>query len=372
MRRTLFLLSTASLLAGCVSDQVVNSPDAALAEDVSDTHTEDASPHDVDAPEDDASRDAAADVAADVADGLDAADLEDTTPAPPTTYTVAVVADMNSSYGSTTYIDQVHQAVSFITDDLQPDLVLSAGDMVAGQKSGLDYRAMWDGFHAAVTDPLTLAGIPFAPTPGNHDASGYSTYQNERDIYVDEWTAKRPAVSFVEDTYYPLRYAFELGPALIISLDDTIVGGLGQPQMQWLEDVLTQNADKPIKIVYGHLPLWGFAEGRADEVIGDSTLEALLADHGVDLFVSGHHHAYYPGKRDSLRMLSMACLGAGPRSLLGESDVSDRSVAVIEFDRDGIESVEAYTAPAFTDAVPRSLLPQFVDDGTAVVVRDDT
>jgi 3',5'-cyclic AMP phosphodiesterase CpdA len=290
---------------------------------------------------------------------------------PAEVYTIGVVSDLNSSYGSTTYVDQVHQAIGFIRRDLRPDLVLSTGDMVAGQKDGLDYRAMWEGFHGAVTDKLTNAGIPFAPTPGNHDASGYATYQEERDIYIDEWRAKRPDVEMVEDTYYPLRYAFRMGPALFISLDDTIVGPLGGPQMNWLDTVLTDNADAPIKIVYGHVPLWPFVEEKASEIIGDSELEDLLAQHGVDMFVSGHHHAYYPGRRGDIRLLSMACLGSGQRNLIGESEASERSVAVIEIVGDEITSVEAYSAPDFERTIPRNSLPQWLEWGDVVITRDD-
>ena len=63
-----------------------------------------------------------------------------------------------------------------LTERLRPDLVLVTGDMVAGQRAGLDYGAMWAGWHRAVTDPLRAAGIPMAVTPGNHDASGYAQY----------------------------------------------------------------------------------------------------------------------------------------------------------------------------------------------------
>jgi 3',5'-cyclic AMP phosphodiesterase CpdA len=322
------------------------------------------------------------DTASDTTDSVapedtDESDLDDApsdtadTEKPPRTYTVAIVSDLNSSYGSTEYVDAVHSAVGFIRNDIEPDLVLSTGDMVAGQKDGLDYRAMWDGFHTTVTDRFDSAAIPFAPTPGNHDASGYEAFQNERNIYIDEWRDRRPDVEMVEDTYYPLRYAFRLGPALFISLDDTMIGPLGGPQMNWLDTVLTDNADAPVKIVYGHVPLWPFAGEKADEIIGDPELETLLEDHGVDMFISGHHHAYYPGQRGDLRMLSMACLGSGQRSLIGEEDRSERSVAVIELDADGIGAVDAWSGPNFTETVAHGSLPQWLEWDDVVITRDD-
>ena len=49
---------------------------------------------------------------------------------------IALISDLNSSYGSTSYVSQVHRGLELLIK-LQPDLVLCAGDMVAGQKLGL-------------------------------------------------------------------------------------------------------------------------------------------------------------------------------------------------------------------------------------------
>ncbi|MBC8067208.1 MAG: metallophosphoesterase, partial [Deltaproteobacteria bacterium] len=245
--------------------------------------------------------------------GITRSDLGSVGPGP---LRVAVISDLNGSYGSTEYQASVHAGVAEVIARA-PDLVLSTGDMVAGQQAGLDYAAMWAGFHAAVTDPLTAAGLPFAITPGNHDASGYPAFVAERELFVQQWQARKPALDYLDDSAYPLRYSFFAGPALFVALDDTTVGPLDDEQMGWLGDQLAQGDDHPTKIVFGHLPLWPFAQGREDEVIGDVALEELLVLHGVDLFVSGHHHAYFPGRRGDLRLAGTACLGAGPRALIG-------------------------------------------------------
>lgn len=301
--------------------------------------------------------------------------LEDSAPDIPEpssrVYTVAVISDLNGSYGSTTYQDEVHQGIAWITQALRPDLVISTGDMVAGQKAGLDHEAMWDAFHKAVTQPLTQANIPLAPTPGNHDASGYAAFEAERELYIEQWDKHRPQVSFVEDTYYPLQYAFTLGPALLISLDDTQVGPLGGPQMRWLEDVLQQHADKPIKIIYGHLPLYAFAQGREDEVIDDPRLEALLVDYGVTMFVSGHHHAYYPGRRGQLRLVSTACMGSGPRRLISDTQRSERSVLVFHYSEEGLLGLDAYAISPGQPIIERATLPRSLEHEGKIIVRDD-
>jgi len=284
---------------------------------------------------------------------------------------IAVVSDLNGSYGSTSYEATVHAGVAAVVA-LAPDLVLSTGDMVAGQQDGLDYPAMWTGFHTAVSDPLAGAGLPFAVTPGNHDASGYPAFLGEREEFVAQWQPRKPALEYLDDTAYPLRYSFVAGPALFVALDDTTVGPLAAEQMTWLGDQLEAGADRPAKIVFGHLPLWPFAQGREDEVIGDPALEDLLVQHDVTLFVSGHHHAYYPGRRADLRLAGTACLGSGPRALIGVGETSARAILVVDLDARGtIAALDAYAAPDFATPIDRAGLPASITYDGVTVDRDD-
>ncbi|MFW5968185.1 MAG: metallophosphoesterase family protein [Persicimonas sp.] len=287
------------------------------------------------------------------------------------TWEVAVVSDLNGSYGSTDYDRETRAAVDWLTNEVEPDAVVSTGDMVAGQKAGLDYEAMWHAFHEEVTDPLAAAGIPLAVTPGNHDAAPGSDYVDERVTYVDQWTQQRPDLDYVDDTFYPLHYAFELGPVLFVSLDATTVGPLDDEQLAWLDEVLTEHADSPFKVVFGHVPLYPFTEEKVSEVLGDKDLEQLLGEHDVDMMLSGHHHAYYPGKRDDLRLVGMSCLGSGSRTLVGDDGVSEKSVALLRFDTDGTEiSVDAFD-PTDRDRIERDSLPPHLNSGTQRIWRDD-
>ena len=176
----------------------------------------------------------------------------------------------------------------------------------------------------------------------------------------------------VNDEFYPLRYAFIHGPALFVSLDDTKVGALSRQQMTWLDDVLSSHSQQPVKFVYGHLPIVPFAQGREDEIIGDLELEALLKRHSVTAFISGHHHSFYPGRRDTLRHYSMACLGSSPRRLIGEDEVRSRAVAVIEYSREGLHRFEAWEGPAFERATAHDTFPMSLEADGWVTVRDDS
>ena len=284
---------------------------------------------------------------------------------------IAVVADLNGQYGSTIYDPSVHKGVRRIVG-LAPDLVLSAGDMIGGQRESLDYRAMWSAFHDAVSDPFERAAIPFVVVPGNHDASAYSKFELERRLFIDEWTHRRPDVTFVDDSHYPLRHAFVKGPALFIALDATMSGPLSEAQRQWVESTLEAHDHYPIKIVYGHLPLYPFAQGHAtNEVLADSALEQLLIDHRVDLFISGHHQAYFPGRRGPLRLVGTSSLAAGARKLLGSEERAAPSFVWIEIDAGEITSVNALPFPHFNVPVAREDLPFAVGHNGEWIVRDD-
>jgi hypothetical protein len=283
----------------------------------------------------------------------------------------AVVSDMNGRYGSTSYRRDVTGAVDFLTERLSPDVVISTGDHVAGQRHGLDYPAMWEAFHTTFTERLADASIPFAMTPGNHDAYPSEAYSVERETYVAQWAKRRPDVDFVDDTHYPLYYAFRRGPALFVSLDAASVGPLDDRQRAWLDRVLDRERDAPIKVVFGHVPLHPFAEVKKSEILDDRKLEKLLVRHDVDLLLSGHHHVFYPGRRAGVRMVGMSCLGGGNRALVGREDPGHRSVLVVRVEDERIVSLEAWRGPDFSKTIDRATLPRSINSGRHRLYRDD-
>ena len=286
-------------------------------------------------------------------------------------WTIAVMSDLNGSYGSTSYNQHVQRGVQWVGEDLRPDLVVIPGDMVAGQRRDLDYVTMWRAFHQTVTDPLAGAGIPMAVTPGNHDASGSPAFWRERIHFAREWNTRRPQLQFVEDSFYPFYYAFELGPALLISLDGTEVGPLDRAQREWIRRVLEENQHKAVKVVFSHVPLFAVSQGREREFLNDRELEALFEEMGVDLMISGHHHAYYPGKRGETVYLHSACLGDGPRRLIGMEERSPRSISVIRFGDEGILEMEAYRSPEFEERIELESLPESIGEGDQQLWRID-
>lgn len=289
---------------------------------------------------------------------------------------VVVLSDFNESYGSARYSRHVDEAVARAIA-LQPDLVISTGDMVAGQRlhpplSREQIEPMWRAFHAKVSDPLARAGIPFVAVPGNHDASSGERFRLEREIYREQWSGRRPALDFVDATHFPFRYAFRHKGTLFIALDATFVGHLSREERDWLAALLEREGPRSShRVVFSHMPLWPFTVGRETEFLGDPELEAILKRGRVDLFLSGHHHAYYPGAKDGVRHVSQACLGAGPRPLIGTTHAAERALTVLDFGGPGAVAVEAYGGPGYTRRIERESLPERIVSPRATLVRDD-
>lgn len=288
---------------------------------------------------------------------------------------VAVIADINSSYGTVGYSPPVHAAIERIVE-LEPDLVLGVGDLIAGQQRAprLDRQrleAMWAAFDREVLALLTAAGIPFLPVPGNHDASAAPGFELERRIFEEHWRRHRPAVEFLSDGGYPFRYSVTASGVQLVVLDATTVGPLAAAQREWVSGVLDTSIRYRARIVAAHLPLVAFSHGREREILGDVELGKLLGERHVDLFLSGHHHAFYPGFRAGLLQVSQGCLGSGPRRLLGQEGRSPRSFTIVEIRGDGLVSVRAMAEPGFTEEIDRAALPLVLRFDGSEIERDD-
>jgi 3',5'-cyclic AMP phosphodiesterase CpdA len=289
---------------------------------------------------------------------------------------VVVVSDLNESYGSTRYTPAVGDAVRR-TIALQPDLLISTGDMIAAQRLSPPLRqdevlAMWQAFDQHVTTPLAQAGLPFAVTPGNHDGASGERFALERALYRAQWAPRRPAVDFIDAADYPFNYAFRVRDVLFVSLDATHVGHLSPQRRAWLEALLqTQGPKFQHRVVFSHVPLWPFAVGRERDYLGDHALEAVLQRGKVGVFLSGHHHAYYPGYKDGVRFVSQGCLGAAPRPLLGTAQPSPRSITLLELGPAGQVRIDAYAGSGFDEPVARATLPPQISAHGATLVRDD-
>jgi hypothetical protein len=298
---------------------------------------------------------------------------------------VVVLSDMNSAYGSTAYRAEVATAIAMIREQWRPDLVLAAGDMIAGQRPSLtddEVRAMWASFDATVAAPLRAARIPFGFTLGNHDGSAYPAHARDRAIAIAHWRAAEHAIGtdFVDRAHFPLYYSFRQGPLFVVAWDAaSAMMSADTAQLRWLDAQLAGDAARGahFRIVLGHLPLYAVAEGRdrPGEVLDDAdAVRARLEAHDVDLYISGHHHAYYPGRRGTVQLLHTGALGEGPRPLLGAAEPSPRTATILDFDaRSGDVRYTTFVIEGdrARDTVPLRSLPLRIDSHNGYVLRRD-
>lgn len=252
-----------------------------------------------------------------------------------------ILSDINGSYGATDYAPRVLHTVRYATTLWQPDLVLLPGDLVAGQSHQLPparFAEMWAAFARDIAAPLRAAGIPYAPTIGNHDGSslrrpdGSFSYARERQAAAHYWRHHRPELTFHDSEDFPFHYTFSLGPLFVLVWDASSAQLLPNT-VAWAERELTGEAAQQaaLRLVMGHLPLYGVAEGRdrPGEILADGDgLRQWLEARGVDLYLSGHHHAYYPARAGNL-ILIHAGAAVSPRRLLG-SDTARPTVTLLD------------------------------------------
>ncbi|ASC71547.1 metallophosphoesterase [Halomicronema hongdechloris C2206] len=241
-----------------------------------------------------------------------------------------VFSDINSRYGSTHYRAEVEQAVQVMTD-WQPDLILCAGDMVAGQSLSLtqaEITAMWAAFDQKVFAPLQATGIPFGFTLGNHDASssrvqGQYAFAQERQLAAAYWRPRqdRLGLTYVDRAGFPFYYSFQQNDIFYLVWDASSAT-VSAPEIAWADRSLASTTAQRCRrrIVMGHLPLYAVSQGRdrTGEFLSQADrLQTLLERHNVHSYICGHHHAYYPA-------------GSGPRTWLGRTDAAMQTLTVLD------------------------------------------
>jgi hypothetical protein len=292
-----------------------------------------------------------------------------------------VLSDINGPYGSLEYPPAVARVIERVFTVWRPDLVLTAGDLVAGQSHTLPgerFQEMWAAFDRTVLAPLRRAGIPFAPAIGNHDGSslpgpGGFAFQRERDAADRFWnTPGRDAgLEFTDRAAYPFWYSFTAGGVYFLVWDASSARILDL-EWAWLALASPAAREARMRVVIGHLPLFGIAEGRnrPGEVITDGdTIRRRLEAAGVDLYISGHHAAYYPGRRGDLLLLHSG--GIGGRSLVG-STAPPRSTVTLLTLHPAERRIELETFDALTfEQVDLRELPERIDGLGGSVTRMD-
>ena len=257
---------------------------------------------------------------------------------------VVILGDFNGSYGSLLYPPELNRALEATLRVWQPDLLLSAGDVVAGQSTSLPderFTEMWAAFDAAVARPLRESGIPYAFAVGNHDGSslragdGTFLFERERAAARAYWQQPRHnALTYQDRDDFPFNYSFTFGE-IFFTVWDASSAVITDDQLAWLTAELTSPTAKSarLRVLVGHLPLYGVGEGKnkpGEVLSGAKSLRQQLEYLGIDLYISGHHAAYYPARAGSLTLLHSG--GIGARRLVGSGAEPRSTVTILDID----------------------------------------
>jgi hypothetical protein len=178
---------------------------------------------------------------------------------------------------------------------LQPEFVLSVGDLIeGGKKTDKQLEAEWQEFDGYVK----RLEMPFFYVTGNHDVATADT--------TTMWQKRLGR----------LHYHFVYRNVLFLCLnsDDPprsggSTGNLGNEQLAWAKKTLADNAGVRWTFVIVHKPMW---KGPDLKKNGWAAIEKALADRPYTVFC-GHVHSYQKFVRQGQNYYQLATSGGGSK-----------------------------------------------------------
>ena len=213
----------------------------------------------------------------------------------PSEFRFAIVADRTGTHRANVFAQAVHKL-----NLLQPEFVITVGDLVEGDKQP-PLEEQWKEFNGMISK----LEMPFFYVTGNHDVGNKET---------DKWW---------QDNFGRRHYHFIYHDVLFLCLnaDDPpgSRGNLAKEQIAFAEKTLKDNDKVRWTLVFVHRPLWNFNNGAKN---GWAPVEQALKGRQYTVFC-GHEHAYRKFVRQGMNYYQLATTGGGSRM---------RGVEVGEFD----------------------------------------
>ncbi|MEL6931156.1 MAG: metallophosphoesterase, partial [Cyanobacteria bacterium J06600_6] len=215
---------------------------------------------------------------------------------------------------------------------------------------------------------------------GNHDGSGAIKentllFEQERELATAYWQEHQPNLNFVDPTHFPFYYSFKQNDIFFLVWDAS-TAQISPKQLSWIEATLQsdQAQQAAARIVLGHLPFYPVAKrkNRPGEYLKDSQkLRSLLERNRVLMYVSGHHHVYYPGRMSKLLLFHAGALGQGERELITGGLLPSKTITAIDLDLSKSElSYTTYNATTWQQ-ISMEQLPSFIPSRDGKIWRHD-
>jgi hypothetical protein len=203
----------------------------------------------------------------------------------PDEFQFAIVSDRTGSHRPLVFSRAIERL-----NLLQPEFVLSVGDLIEGGNRKTDERieAEWQEFDGYVK----RLQMPFFYVPGNHDVGGKNT---------DALWQKRFGRRHYHFVYRNVLF-------LCLNTDDPPGSGLGnlaEEQVSWATKTVADNAEVRWTIVIVHKPIW---KANNLKERGWEAVEKALAKRPYTVFC-GHIHSYQKFVRQGQNYYQLATTG---------------------------------------------------------------
>ena len=119
-----------------------------------------------------------------------------------------------------------------------------------------------------------------------------------------------------------------------------------------------------LRILLGHLPLYPIVESKnkQGEIVAapDSALH-FFKTHNIDVYISGHQHAYYPAQKEGIYLFNAGAIGNGPRPLMGHDAAAVKAYSILQIPVTGANKFRHQTfVPITNTLIDRRSLPDSV------------
>lgn len=205
----------------------------------------------------------------------------------------------------------------------QPQFLWHLGDHIAGQRSDVDWlRREWKYWSETEMAWLDQKRTPLYHVTSNHDTFDTVAESVWREVFHNLPRNGPPGQELL--SYWDRR-----GDLLIVCTNSFFsgLGGAGHVECEWLDRVLTENADARYKLVGGHYPVFGvngYDEFPKWRIVPDEgrAFWSALTRHNVIAYLCSHVIAFDAQEHDGVLQICSGGAGTnyGPGGFMGEGE----------------------------------------------------